>query len=159
MRWALLLFKYFRSISGLSDSCCRWPESKTIVRGKHSLDFVRSRFTRAHPLEPELLSAIRHLSIFKHNSYQIKCFYEATHLHFNLSCTASQRSIVAIHYSNDTHLKLDQTKCNTAVCINNLLATPPKMVHDPSGECSLRKMYTKQMFVLVFMLLPNHINT
>jgi len=50
MRWALLLFKYFRSMSGLSHSCCRWPESKTIIRSKCSLDFVRSRFTRAHPL-------------------------------------------------------------------------------------------------------------
>jgi len=38
MRWALLLFKYFRSMSGLSHSCCRWPESKTIVRSKRSLD-------------------------------------------------------------------------------------------------------------------------
>jgi len=70
MSWALLLFKYFRSMSGLSHSFCRWSESKTIVRSKRSLDFVRSRFTRAHPLEPELLSA----SIFWHNSYQIKCF-------------------------------------------------------------------------------------
>jgi len=50
MRWALLLFKYFRYMPGLSHSCCRWPESKTIVRSKHSLGFVRSPFTRAHPL-------------------------------------------------------------------------------------------------------------
>jgi len=64
MRWALLLFKYLCSMSGLSHSCCRWPESKTIVLSKHSLDFIRSRFSRAHPLEPELLSVIRHLSIF-----------------------------------------------------------------------------------------------
>jgi len=26
MRWALLLFMYFRSMSGLSHSCCRWSE-------------------------------------------------------------------------------------------------------------------------------------
>jgi len=64
MRWALLLFKYFCSMSGLSHSCCRWPESKAIVHSKRSLDFVRSRFTRAHPLERELLSAIRHLKYF-----------------------------------------------------------------------------------------------
>jgi len=29
MRWTSLLFKYFRYMSGLSHSCCRWPESKT----------------------------------------------------------------------------------------------------------------------------------
>jgi len=34
-----------------------------------------------------------------------------------------------LHYTNDPHLKLDQTKCNTAVYIESLLATPPKMVH------------------------------
>jgi len=50
MRWALLLFTYFRSMSGLSDSCCRWPESKIVVCSTRSLDFVRSRFTRSHPL-------------------------------------------------------------------------------------------------------------
>jgi len=61
MRCSLLLFKYFLSMSGLSHSCCRWSESKTIVRSKRSLDFVRSRFTRAHPLETEPISAIRHL--------------------------------------------------------------------------------------------------
>jgi len=45
-------------------------------------------------------------------------------------------------------------------CVHkNLLATPPKMVHDPSGQCSLRKMYTKQIFVLVPMQLRNHVNT
>jgi len=41
MHWAMLLFKYFRSMSGLSHSCCRWPESKTIFRSKRSLDFAR----------------------------------------------------------------------------------------------------------------------
>jgi len=50
MRWALFLFKYLRSMSGLSHLCCRWPESKTIVRSKRSLDFVHSRFTWVHPL-------------------------------------------------------------------------------------------------------------
>jgi len=25
MRWALLLFKYFRFMSAPSHSCCRWP--------------------------------------------------------------------------------------------------------------------------------------
>jgi len=78
-------------------------------------------------------------------------FFEATDLHiavvFNLLCTASPRSIVATHYTNDPHLKLDQTKSNTALCIKNLVATSPKMVHDPAAQCSLRKIYTKQMFV------------
>jgi len=41
----------------------------------------------------------------------------------------------------------------------NLLVTPTKMVHDPSGQCYLRKMYTKHMFVLVRMQLRNHVNT
>jgi len=61
MRWALLLFAYFRSMSGLSDSCCRWPESKTVVSSTRSPYFVHSRFTRSHPLQPELLSAISFL--------------------------------------------------------------------------------------------------
>jgi len=30
MRWALLLFKYFRSMPGLSHSYGRWPESKKL---------------------------------------------------------------------------------------------------------------------------------
>jgi len=38
--------------------------NQTVVSSTRSLDFVRSRFTRDHPCEPELLSAIRHLSIF-----------------------------------------------------------------------------------------------
>jgi len=88
--------------------------------------------------------------------------FEATDLQravaFNLSCTASPRSIVATRYTNDPHLKLDQTKCNTAVCIK-IYSRPLKMVHDSSGKCSLRKMYTKQMFVLVRMQLRNHVNT
>jgi len=66
-------------------------------------------------------------------------------------------SVIATHHNQRPHLQLDQTKCNTAVCIKNLLATPPKKVHDPSGQCSLRKMYTKQMFVLVRMQLHNHV--
>jgi len=44
MRWALLLLKCFRSMPGLSHSYGRWPESKTIVRSKRSLDYVRLRF-------------------------------------------------------------------------------------------------------------------
>jgi len=32
------------------------------------------------------------------------------------------------------------------------------MLHDPSGQCSLRKMYTKQMFVLVRMQLRTHVD-
>jgi len=39
--------------------------------------------------------------------------------------------------------------------IKDLLETPPKMVQDPSGQCSLRIMCTKQMFVLVSMQLCN----
>jgi len=82
-------------------------------------------------------------------------FFEATDLHraavFNLFCTVSPRSITVTHYYQRPHLKLDQTKSNTAACIKNLLATTPKMVHDPSGQCSLWEMFTKHMFVLVRM--------
>jgi len=147
MRWALLLFKYFLSMSCLSHSCCRWPESKTIVRSKHSLDFARA-----------LLGLIRYspncsmqfgIWVF-FNIIHIKSndFFKAIDLHravfFNIFCTASPRSIVATHYTRDHHLKLDQTKCNTAGCIKNLLATSPKMVHDrlgsvPSEKCALNK--------------------
>jgi len=37
LHWDLALFIYFRSKSGLSRSCCRWPESKTIVRAQGDL--------------------------------------------------------------------------------------------------------------------------
>ena len=103
-------------------------------------------FTRAHPLESDLLSAIRHLSIFNIIHITLNTFFEATDLHkavfFYLFYTASPRSTLATHYTKDPLLKLDQTKCNAAVCIKNLLATPPNIVHDPSGQCSLRKMYS-----------------
>jgi len=39
---------------------------------------------------------------------------------------------------------------------------PPKFLcwlRHWSGQCSLRKMYTKQMFVLVRMQFHNHVNT
>jgi len=53
---------------------------------------------------------------------------------FNLFCTA-------IPYSNplqpnDPQLKFEWSKCNTVACVHiiqYLLATPPKMVHNPSG--------------------------
>ena len=47
--------------------------NKTIVRSRRSLDFVRSRFTRGHPFEPELPYAIKCFS--KHNSYRTECFW------------------------------------------------------------------------------------
>jgi len=65
------MFIYFRSIlSGLSRSCCGWPELKRIVRSsRRSLDFVRLRFTRVNPLDSELESEIKYC--FKYTSYQI----------------------------------------------------------------------------------------
>ena len=39
--WASTMFLYFCSISGLSRSCCRWPDSENIFRSRHSPDFVR----------------------------------------------------------------------------------------------------------------------
>jgi len=79
---ALSLLIYFRSTSDLSRSCCRWPESKNTVRSRGSLDFVRWRFTRAHPPEPELPSAIRYF--LKYTSYQIEFFFEAMRKIMNL---------------------------------------------------------------------------
>jgi len=75
-------------------------------------------------------------------------FFETTDLHravvFNLFCTASPRSIVATHCTNDPHLKHDQTKCNTAVCIKNLLETLQKWFTThlgsvPSEKCTQSK--------------------
>ena len=39
---------------------CRWRESKNIVRNNGSLEYIRSLFPRAHPLESELPSAIKY---------------------------------------------------------------------------------------------------
>jgi len=43
--------------------------------------------------------------------------------------------------------------------MKNILAIPPKMVHDQSEQCSLRKIYTKQRYDLVRMQLRSHANT
>ena len=45
---------------GFPRSICRWRASKNIVRNNGSLEYIRSLFTRAHPLEPELPSAIKY---------------------------------------------------------------------------------------------------
>jgi len=87
--WALSLFIYFRSMSGLSRSCCRWLEYNNIVRSRRSLDFVRSCFIRAHSLESELSYAAK--NFLKHNSYRTEYFFEAMDLYrtgvANLSLT------------------------------------------------------------------------
>jgi len=64
IHWALPLFKYFCSISGLSHSCCRWPEWNCIICSKHSPDFIRWGFTRAlkNLWEPEVPHAINHVT-------------------------------------------------------------------------------------------------
>ena len=130
--WASPLFIYFRSMFGLSRSCCRCPEQTNLVRSRRtsvtslghqrgprgfwewpkffklcpillnnvqhsfpegeknfpkgtwrplfiglskiSLVFVRSRFSRVRPLEPELPHATKYF--LKHNSYWTKCFLE-----------------------------------------------------------------------------------
>ena len=81
--WTLSVFLYFRSTSGLSCSFRRWPQSKTLIRSRRFLEFLRSRFTRANPSELELPFAIKYS--FKYNSYQIKCFSEAMYLHRTLN--------------------------------------------------------------------------
>ena len=49
---------------GFPRAICRWRESKNIVRNNGSLEYVRSLFTRAHPLEPELPFAIKYFFQF-----------------------------------------------------------------------------------------------
>ena len=83
--WSRLLTLAF-SIGHCQCSCifvsC-WPSAfslqvtwiKKYHRSNGSLEYVRSRFTRAHSLEPELPSPIKYF--FKVNSYQIECFLEA----------------------------------------------------------------------------------
>ena len=67
---ALSLFIYFRSMFGLSRSCCRWPEQNNIVRSRHSHDFVRALLGLM--LESELSYAAKYF--LKHNSYRTECF-------------------------------------------------------------------------------------
>jgi len=72
---------------------------KNIVRSNGSLERIRSRFTRAYPLEPELPSAIEYF--FKFNSYQIKCFFEAMGLHRTLDLNSNPM--------DSTHSRIFQT--------------------------------------------------
>jgi len=62
---------------------------------RRSLEYVRSRFTLAHLLEPELPSAIKYF--FKYNSYHIECFFEAMDLHRTLNWNSNP---VDSHHSN-----------------------------------------------------------
>ena len=68
-------------------SICRWRESKNIVCSNSYLEYVCSRFSQAHPLDPELPSAIKYF--FKFNSYQIERFFEAMGLHRTLDLNSN----------------------------------------------------------------------
>ena len=46
---------------GFPRAICRWRASKNVVRKNGALAYVRSLFTRAHPLESELPSAIKYI--------------------------------------------------------------------------------------------------
>ena len=81
--WALSLFIFF-VLTGLSRSCCRWFESKSIICSKGSLDFVHLCFTQSHPLEPELPIAKKYF--LQYNSSQIECFLKKC-ICVNLSST------------------------------------------------------------------------
>jgi len=74
-------------MSGLSCSLCKRPESKNIIRSRRFLEYLRSRFTRTHPLEPELYPAINYF--FKCISYQVECFYEVMDLHITLNLNSN----------------------------------------------------------------------
>ena len=50
----------------------QFPPPPYASGGRRSLDFVRLRFTRVHPSEPELPYAIKYF--LKHNSYRTECF-------------------------------------------------------------------------------------
>jgi len=52
INWDLSLFIYFYSMSGLLCTCCWWPESKNIVRSRHSLNFTLLRLFCQNPSCP-----------------------------------------------------------------------------------------------------------
>ena len=58
--WALSVFIYFRFMLAFRVQFAGDVKKRNIVRNNGSLEYVRSRFTRAHPLEPELPSAIKY---------------------------------------------------------------------------------------------------
>jgi len=72
-------------------------------------------------------------------------FFEATDFHRAVVFILFvPRSIAATHYTNDPHLKLDQTKCNTAVCIKIFSRPLQKgftthLDSVPSEKCTLSK--------------------
>jgi len=81
------VFIHFRFMSGLSFSLCKRPESKNLIRSGRFLEYLRSRFTRAHSLEPELSPAVKYF--FKYISYQMECFHEAMDLHTALNLNSN----------------------------------------------------------------------
>jgi len=65
----VVIFVGFRRIRST-----KWPpfDPTLIVRSRRTLDFLHSRFTRAHQLEPELPCVIKYF--LKRNSYQTESF-------------------------------------------------------------------------------------
>jgi len=57
--WALSVFIYFRFMLAFRVQFAG-DVIKNIVRNNGSLEYARSLFTRAHPLKPELPSAIKY---------------------------------------------------------------------------------------------------
>ena len=58
--WALSVFVYFRFMLAFRVQFADDVNQKNIVRNNGSLEDIRSLFTWAHPLEPELPSAIKY---------------------------------------------------------------------------------------------------
>ena len=59
--WALSVFIYFRFMLAFRVQFVGDVNQKNIIRNNGSLEYVRSLFTRSHPLEPELPSAIKYV--------------------------------------------------------------------------------------------------
>jgi len=73
--------------------------SFTVLSQQSSLDFVRTLFTRAHPLEPELPSAIKYFNFS--SSYHIERFFEAMDLHRALDLNSNLVPIREQYQTND----------------------------------------------------------
>jgi len=90
--WVLSVFMYFRFMLNLRVHFAGDVNKKIffVATSKGSHEYVRSRFTRPHPLEPELPSAIKYF--LKFNLYQIESFFEAMDLHTTFEFQSSRRS-------------------------------------------------------------------
>jgi len=73
-----------------------WPEWNNLVRSRSSLDFVRSCFNRAHPLEPELPYAIKYFKLIIHIGLNV---FEAIDLYRTLDLKSNPMD--SSHFENN----------------------------------------------------------